>query len=475
MRRPVRCRSLALVALAACAHAPHAAPKEDVAKIEAEMPRLMALASIPGVELAVVRDEAYALRSFGVESAETRAPITAATTFEAASLTKPLFAYAVMKLVDQGKLGLDIPLIQYLPTYDAAPDPRLAKITARHALSHTTGFPNWRSGALAIQREPGAQFSYSGEGIVYLARVVEKVTGEPFAAFMQHTVLDPLEMTHSGFGPASAAQHDAWGNVVAGVPAEMMKSRAPAAGLHTTAEDYAKFVIAVWNGTGLSAATRERMLSPQAQVIDGGPNSLDRVAPSSRKDLAWGLGWGLERIDGGAAFWHWGDNGGAQAFVMARESPRVAVVMFANSSNGLSIVRDVLAATIGGEHPALAWAGYEQYDEPRATLARDIHARGAAAALEAYRASKAPRATEQALNSLAYQLARAKQLGDAIAVAAQNAADHPQSANAFDSLGEIHDLAGDRAHAIESYARSVELDPRNAHGVSELARLRGAK
>jgi len=459
-----------------------AGPAEVETALGALIPQLLEASDVPGLAIALVRDDQVWVRGFGVANAATRRPVTRETVFQAASLSKPVFAYAVMKLVDAGTLDLDRPLTAYLPgTYDVGPDPRLAQITARHALSHTTGFPNWRSGALAIQLTPGTQFSYSGEGLVYLAKVVEHLTGEPFERFMQRTVLDPLGMTHSSFGPpanpaATADPHNTLGAPVPTRPPN--RERNPAAGLYTTAADYARFVIAVWRGTGLSPASRAQMLTPQIQVIDGGPssgrNSIERRDPKPRADLAWSLGWGLETTTGGTAFWHWGDNGDTKAFVVALEQPQVAVIVFANGANGLSIVREILAAALGIPQPAIDWLGLESYNSPARVLAKAVRARGATAALSDYRTSRSPRVPEPALNQLGYDLAAAHRMSDAIEILAQNAADHPDSWNVYDSLGEIYEMAGERDKAIANYERSVAVDPTNRHGIEALARLRAA-
>src|SRR5262249_61678185 len=94
---------------------------------------------------------------FGVKTVKTKGRVDDPPFFEAASLSKPVFAYAVLKLVDEGKFDLDKPLNRYLPgNYDVGEDARLGKITARHVLSHTTGFPNWRGdGKLKIHFTPG--------------------------------------------------------------------------------------------------------------------------------------------------------------------------------------------------------------------------------------------------------------------------------------------------------------------------------
>src|SRR5262245_12589079 len=142
----------------------------SVLKLQADVPALMKEADIPGMSIVVIRNGKVAWHNnFGVKNTKTAQPVDDNTVFEAASLSKPVFAYAVLKLVEQGKIGLDVPLTKYLPTPYIDGDPRLEKITARIVLSHRTGFPNWRPGSsLSIHFTPGERFSYSGEGFIYL-------------------------------------------------------------------------------------------------------------------------------------------------------------------------------------------------------------------------------------------------------------------------------------------------------------------
>src|ERR671910_1280023 len=163
------------------------------------LPRLLELASVPGLGLGVVEDGHTWTRGFGHAVADPAQPALPETVFEAASLGKPLFAYAVLKLVDARVLELDRALNYYLPLAEAGPRMRL--VTIRQVLSHTTGLPNWRTqpGPLEPASEPGRKFSYSGEGYFYLQRVVESVTGKPFARVMPEEVLDPLEMKQSSY------------------------------------------------------------------------------------------------------------------------------------------------------------------------------------------------------------------------------------------------------------------------------------
>src|SRR4029434_4606045 len=120
-----------------------------------------------------------------------------------------VFSLCVLRWVDAGMCVPEKPLNQYLPgNYDVGDDPRLGQITARRVLSHTAGFPNWRRGALRIHFTPGERFSYSGEGFVYLSKVVEHVTGEKLNDFMTRTVFDPVGMTRSSY--IWHAQYDDW-------------------------------------------------------------------------------------------------------------------------------------------------------------------------------------------------------------------------------------------------------------------------
>lgn len=160
----------------------------EIAVLENALPSLMRAAEIPGLSIAVVRDGAVPwTRGFGVKKAGTSQPVTPATVFEGASFSKPLFACGALRLVHDGLLDLDIPLTAYLPDRSFCDDPRLAEISARMVLCHTTGFPNWRRRGkpLSIDRAPGETFGYSGEGYIYLQKAVERITGRPLLEYMQ--------------------------------------------------------------------------------------------------------------------------------------------------------------------------------------------------------------------------------------------------------------------------------------------------
>jgi CubicO group peptidase (beta-lactamase class C family) len=454
------------------------------ARLGRDLPALMTAADVPGLSLALLRDGNVAwVRAFGVKDSKSKDPVTNETVFEAASLSKPVFAYAVLKLVDAGQLDLDRPLNQYLPgDYDVGPDPRLSQVTARRVLSHTTGFPNWRGGdpKLKIFFTPGEKFSYSGEGFVYLSKVVEHITGEKLNDFMKRMVFDPVGMTSSSYvwqeryDLLKTSRHNALGE-----PSAQIKATSnAAASLHTTARDYARFLAAVMNGTGLKPETVKNMLTPQVRVDEGGSDTTARPADKLSSMIAWGLGMGLQTTADGVSFWHWGDNGDAKAYFVVHPRQKVGLVMFANSSNGLSFLPELVDEAIGGEQPAIAWIKYESYKSPKRMLLKNIQAKGAQAALREYREWRKGRATDELLNEqqmnrfgydLLYGLRRPK---DAIEVFKLNVEDHPQSSNTYDSLGEAYMVDGNKEMAIKNYERSVELNPKNADGIEALKKLR---
>jgi len=159
--------------------------------IDSVTQKLMDNAGVTGLSLGIINnDKVSYVRSYGFGNKSTNQRNDTATCFYAASLSKPLFAYLVMQLVDKRLINLDTPLYKYLPRplpeyenyKDLSGDERWKLITARHCLSHTTGFPNWRqlnpkgTQKLEIFFTPGTHYAYSGEGLYLLQFVIETIT-----------------------------------------------------------------------------------------------------------------------------------------------------------------------------------------------------------------------------------------------------------------------------------------------------------
>ena len=452
--------------------------------LERIIPQLMKEGDVPGLSIVLIRDaKVFWHQSFGVKNADTKEPVRDSTVFEAASLSKPIFTYAVLKLVDSGKLELDKPLVTYLSDSYVQNDERVNLITARMVLAHTTGFQNEVTPGrpLKIYFTPGEKFSYSGEGFLYLQKVVERITGEPLDVFMKKTVFEPLGMTSSSFVWQDRYETlKANGHKPSGIVAQIRRPTVARSysGLHTTALDYAKFVLAIINGTGLKKETTKQILKAQVRLDESCFSCIERSSGRLSQTLSWGLGWGLERTETGDAIWHWGDNNGEfHSFIMAYPKEKIGIVILTNSGNGLSITPEIVSQITGGSHPAFAWMGYEPYNSPAKLLSRDILARGDKA-ISQYRESRKKRPSagvlsEAQVNDLGYWLLGAKRVKEAIEVFKMNVEDFPNSSNAYDSLGEAYMINGDKELSIKNYQRSLELNPDNKNALEMLRKLRG--
>jgi CubicO group peptidase (beta-lactamase class C family) len=456
------------------------AAARDVAieKLRSDMPDLLKQGNVPGVSIAVIRGgKVFWHNNFGVKNLKTPEPVDDNTVFEAASLSKPVFAYAVLKLVEQGKIGLDVPLTKYLPKPYIEGDARLQKITARLVLSHRTGFPNWRGDGnpLTIHFTPGERFSYSGEGFVYLQRAVEQIEGQPLNDVMNALVFSPLCMASSSYvWRAEFDERTATGHDSDGTPQDLWKPKEASAAstLNTTAHDYALFVAAIVNGVGLKPATVREMETPQIAVDPECTNCTERIPKGLSKAIFWGLGWGMQKSGGETSLWHWGDNNSFKCFVVANPSRKSGVVMFTNSENGLAIAPFVIRDATGSDHLAFRWIKYDAYDSAAMKFRKAVREKGVEAAVQAFASSlKDGTISEGSVNSAGYHLLGQKRTADAIRLFELNTELHPASANAFDSLGEAYMESGDNPLAIENYQKSLSLDPNNSNAAARLKKL----
>ncbi len=277
--------------------------------------------------------------------------------FQAASLTKPVIAFGALRLVIAGQLDLQSPVSHYLPRgyshyhsvlarspadpSDIVPASALAKLPVATLLNHTSGLPNWKSGELSLDFQPGKRWGYSGEGYVLLQGVIEAITGMNLSAYYDEHVFGPLGMHDSSliwkdsFGtraPAGTSQH--W-------PARQVRFRAPvaAASLYTTAFDYARFLSALLANDRLTSVTMEK------------PVPVDREL-----GLEWGYGWGIERAEGGPYLWQWGNNPGFRAFAMVSASSKDGFVVLTNSEHGMPLAVPLAYATLPAEHNAFRFS-----------------------------------------------------------------------------------------------------------------------
>ena len=337
------------------------------------IPDSMRRHQVPGLSLALVRDQKIVwAEAFGVRDKETKAALTPATVFEATSLSKPTYAYVVLKLVEQGKLSLKRPLVEYVDRDPNPDEPRFKQITAWHVLTHTSGMEPvpGKGRPPKLEFTPGERFQYSPHGFDYLQRAVARATGETLAPMMERMLLRPFGMTRSAFewseefAKSGARGYDAKGEhkqtfnerVWRMSPDERRKFLAPyplesfpnaAASLHSTPSDYARFLIEVMRPSSdsfhLSSAMLAEMLKPHVRV-----RQFDA--------LSWGLGFGLQRPRSGPdSFWHWGDWGTFQHYAVAYRDDGSALVVMTNSGNGLMACHEIALRALEREQPAFDW------------------------------------------------------------------------------------------------------------------------
>ena len=444
----------------------------DAERLEREIPRLMEAAGVPGLSIAIISDGRLAWSgAFGVADAATGAPVTRRTVFQAASLTKQVFALTALRLADRGVIDLDTPLSEYLPYPRLEHEPRYRRITARHALSHSTGLPNWGGERLDLSFDPGEGFDYSGEGYVYLQKTLERRTGRDIATLVDREVLQPLGLKDSwmawrpDFEGRAAARHDEWGSA-AGVARGDAQNAAWS--LLTTADDYARFVIHLLDGGGLESGTWAAATTPYSQVA-----SRPHLDTDGR--LHWGLGWGVQTGRAGRALWQWGHNDGFRAFLLAYPDRRDGFVFFTDGDGGLSIahaIQDLVAEAAGWEpddHWALDWLDYERYDAPDRLARRSIvdafRTDGLDAGLARYESHRAARSAGHA-ELLGVRAGQALQGMDraeaAIALLLRNAANYPESALAGRAVADalLEARRYEEAHAAFSVA--LEKAPSDA-------------
>jgi CubicO group peptidase (beta-lactamase class C family) len=378
-------------------------PIED---LEAFIEQTMAKANVAGLSCAIINDnEVVYRRTFGYK--DQRAGLTAdeETVFSAASLSKPVFAYLMMLLVEEDVIDLDKPLYEYLadplhtyPAYaDLKADERYKLITTRHVLSHSTGFPNWRfltqDQRLNIMFAPGERYSYSGEGINLLQMVVEEITGKSLEDLAQEKVFGPLGMTRTsyiwreGYEENAARPHDEYGR-----PRRLdMRGQPDAAGsMQTTAEDYARFLGAMSKAEGETKATVDEMLRPQVTISSDsmfGPGAWQDTGAYRDINLSWGLGWGRFDSEPGRAFFHHGHGFGSQNYTVTFADKGIGIVLLSNSDNFESVAGEILQSAIGDVYSPIDWIGYIPFDpsQKREPPPEPVAIEVDPAALEAYR------------------------------------------------------------------------------------------
>lgn len=343
-------------ALSACASAavdvsspPSTVSDNAVEWLTEEQVASVAIASIENGDIAWTA--AYGERAPGL-------PARPDTLYNVASLAKPVSAEVILRLASAGRLNLDAPMSRYWVDPDLAGDPRRDVLTLRIALSHRTGFANWRrmsGGVLRFVGEPGEGFTYSGEGYEYARRYVSRALGADFEALAQRNVLAPIGMRNTTYTnrpwlEARMAlphlENGAVGEPSINAPGDMLASD----NLYTTVGDYARFVIAVMNHEGLSDEIARERFRYSVELRDGGCGPQGLALDVCPDGVGMALGWMVFRYGDQTVVTHSGSDDGEQTLAFFIPEQRRGLVIFTNSARGRKIFPLVAEALFPG-HP----------------------------------------------------------------------------------------------------------------------------
>jgi CubicO group peptidase (beta-lactamase class C family) len=360
-----------LAAACAVALAVPAAAQDRGAAMDAAVTAAMTKTGAKGIAVALVDDGKVSfVRAYGIRNAKGD-PLETATVMYGASITKAVFAYTVMQLVDEGRIDLDKPIADYLPKPlpeygnvdgygnwgDLAGDERWRKITARHVLTHSTGFANFAflepDGKLRIHFDPGTRYGYSGEGIVLLQFAIEKGLGLDLGAEMQRRVFDRFGMANTSMiWRPDFAKNLADGWTMEGKPEPHdERGRVRAAGsMDTTITDLAAFAAGFMRGEGISAKARAEMLRPQLPITTASqfPTLLPEAPPEKRfAGVSAGLGVVTFRGPQGLGFWKGGHNDSTGNMWVCLERGRRCVVLLSNDVRAEAGYPDIVRTALG--------------------------------------------------------------------------------------------------------------------------------
>ena len=337
---------------------------------------MMKLFHVPGVSIAVVRDfKVQWTKTYGAADVVTDAPVTQETRFQAASISKPVTAFAVLRAVDSGKLSLDEDVNNYLKSWKVPVNEYTeGGVTLRALLSHTSGtgdgfgFPGYNPsaklptleqvldgkppsnvGPVFWERPPFTAQKYSGGGIEIVQVVLQDAYGKPFAEIMQELVLGVVGMANSTYEqplPATADQsaaraHDKDGKVM-DAKWHVYPEQA-AAGLWTTPTDLAKLGIEV-----------QKALRGESKLLSR-RTALEMVAPTGTGRFA--IGFAIEKRGEGWYFVHDGSNWGFRSDLAMHRLKGYGIVVMTNSDSGGQIISEI-------EARVAAAASWDSLDKP---------------------------------------------------------------------------------------------------------------
>ncbi|KFF04114.1 serine hydrolase [Flavobacterium reichenbachii] len=461
--------------------------QQKIKDADAIVRREMQERKIPGLQLAIIQHGKIAVsKSYGFANIQDSIAVNSQSVFALNSITKVFTGVAVMQLVEKGKLDLSIPVSHYL---DILPKNWNASITIKHLLTHTSGLPDLLkvldpiTGGVGILKTeeavweklktmpmdfiPGEKFAYNQTNAYLLGKLIDKYSEKPFTQNFEDLQFKPAEMKHTVFGDSrdvipNFAPTYFWRKNIDGQSFENSKLinnyyefpyfRRTAAGLNSTAEDMAHWVIALQGGKLLNdLSLLEKMWSPS--VFNNG------------KSTPWSLGWGMNKYR--KKHRAVGMSGGGRSAFLIYPDDDLAVIVLTNL--GGSYPEDFLEEIAGVYNAGIPKA--DPITNLRTTLRKIGFENAIPFSKKEMENNPSFTPDEFELNEWAYRMMSKEQNKEALEILKLNAYLFPESWNTFDSYGEILLKTGNKDKAIEMYKKSIELNPNNEHGKKIIERL----
>lgn len=310
----------AIAIAAACRGVTEPRPAQTMAELEAQLESLRAKYHIVGMSAAITKDQEIPwTKQFGLADIAGNRAVIDSTIFHLASLTKPFAATVILQLVDEGKVSLDDPISKY-----GIPLTAQGTILVRHLMSHTS------------EGAPGTTYNYNGNRFGYLDSVIVRVDGRSVGAAIQARIIQPLALLGTApntgsadFGVSGKTKNGYLAGVATGYTWKNDAYEATAyptyfgsaAGLMSTARDYARFSMAI---------DRDALLKPETKALAFTP-----ARDPSGKDLPYGLGWFSTMYKGERVIWHYGYWTANSSLIVKIPSRGFSFVLLANT-DGLS-------------------------------------------------------------------------------------------------------------------------------------------
>lgn len=447
---------------------------------------------IPGLQLAIVqKGKIIKTGNYGLANVQDSIPVSDKTVFNINSITKAFTGVAILQLVEAGKLQLSSPVSTYIDNLPEAWD----KVTILQMLSHTSGIPDivdeeestmilpsaeasWKKvKAMPIDFLPGEKFRYNQTNYLLLGMVIDKVAGMPFQEFIRKEQLQKVGMiktASSGFGAtkeivphAAAGYRYSQGKLV-----NMFFSFPPflqtAAGMSATAKELAEWIIALQNMQLLKEKSTLAALWTPAKLNNGKTSGFGNLLNG------YGSGWPIitraEHLAAAAV-------GGGRSAVFVYPNDDLSIIVLTNLAGGSpeAFIDELAGIFIPGMKASNGFGLSPSLKMVKAGLDKSGYKQAIELVSKLKKKNKDFAINENEVNSWGYKLISQKKMDDALEIFKLNVHLFPESANVFDSLGEIYAEIGDATLAIQNYEQSLKLNPQNNNAAVQLKNLRANK